>query len=225
MNPTWKARTAIVAMATVGALVGISAPASAALPPLKIANASGSLCLSADTDAALRVAGIELAAVAPATLTTTEDGRRCVNITLQGTISLDAQDGQVTVDGGIAFTNTVTGARVRFTDIAADVKTCAQKKCVATAKVNDGATSIDWLTLTMSEASIRPNPVTVSIEAEAPLRITSAGVGALADTFGSSPIAAESVLFDATGQAKLGPTAIGVITGLITGLVQPSAPH
>lgn len=207
-----KARLTVGAVAAI-MLAGLAtAPAASAeglpgLPPLKIKDAKGTFCLTAEASAGLREAGIELRAIAPATIIT-KDGRSCLTIVAQGEFSLDLQSGSATVEGGFALTRASDGAEVEVTEIVGDMPNSK-----LTAKVSGEAERIDLVTWKLAEGTVTPDVLTTSVSAQVQLRTTAPTVAVLTKHFGTSPIDAGDPLFDVDGKAELIPAATETLIG------------
>ncbi|MFJ6737459.1 hypothetical protein ACIQOU_00890 [Streptomyces sp. NPDC091279] len=186
------AALAVLAFATLA-----PAPASAQapgdgglLPPLQLrAGTPFDYCVTGTAAKALAAAGVTFDAVAPATLTTV-NGRPCMHSVLDsGELNTDLSGVTGKARGGFAFQR--DGKRAEFTDLALVMK--LDRSGVITTehlgrRIETLTTNGDGIKLALTKVSAENTPI----------NLTAPAVDALAQKFGTSPLAAGDQLFSAT---------------------------
>ncbi|WP_328603823.1 hypothetical protein OG943_27515 [Amycolatopsis sp. NBC_00345] len=208
-----KARlAAVVALAVVSLLAGNGIAAASALsplPPLQIRNGVLTVCLNATAQRAFTADGLRMAAIAPATYSTTADGRSCVKFTVVGESNLDITEAHATLPGGFDFGN-AAGRHLTLTGL--DVRTRGMS-LVATAKVNNQPGPVDVFYVNVLRANIQPQLLPLGVKLATQCMLTGQLASVMGTTLGAAPLAGDTAMLAAVGSADLGPSLLSSSVG------------
>ncbi|WP_143086246.1 hypothetical protein [Amycolatopsis saalfeldensis] len=185
---------------SLSAATGIAA--ASPLPPLKIRNGVLTVCLNAAAQRAFTADGLRMAAIAPATQSTTADGRSCVKFAVVGESNLDITEAHATLPGGFDFGN-AAGRHLTLTGL--DVRTRGLT-LVATAKVDNRPSPVDVFYVNVLQAGIQPQVLPLGVKLAAQCMLTGQLAGAMKTDLGAAPLAGDTAMLAATGSADLGPS-------------------
>lgn len=208
-----KARlAAVAALAVVSVVAGAGGAEASVLPPLKMRNGFVTLCLTPAAQTAFTAGGLRMGAIAPSTYSVSSDGRSCVTFPIEGETNLDVSNAQANMLGSLDFSD-VGERHLRLTGIVARTRGTT---VVGTAKLDDRPGAAEVLKVNVLKAHIKPNLIPLGIQATAPVTHTRHLAEAFRATFGASPLAADTIIFDAAGKVDLGPAVPGLPAGQVS---------
>ncbi|XVV04996.1 hypothetical protein ACQPW3_06220 [Actinosynnema sp. CA-248983] len=194
-----KARLAAVAVALL-LLPGTASAADSPLPTMNIESGAATLCLTSDAKRKLDDMGVALTAIAPATDTTTEDGRSCVRLPITGRMKLDLSEVAVRLGGGLRFHRAADDTELRFQNLHTVPR---DGKIVMVATPGDRDEEVELFGAAASDVTVEPTAVPVGAQLKAALPTAADLAHELEQAFDEESFAPGAELFAATAEVVL----------------------